>query len=571
MEDEALDNSLRSLYLNYQAGESLKPKLVALTEGQKIPLNLVFSNGANTTHVPVTFTVNKQKKLVYTGDIKVDGYNTSSKWYVTAIYEGTRNQNSYGFEPALYKIGPLGATQSLSKGGNGNHLDIPFVSGWTPVKGSSKNGVAQGSFSVKLKPMGYLLRLKIQNRRDHKIMLRNLRPMKNEQNFFFSANFTPTISTEAFESGAYPAISKYASADNLHTDGTETRLLHWGVTIPGETESNGTLLERGDTTPTELGGVILWVMPKTKLDATNNKFKLRVEHYKQGAEWYFPFEITLDPADEVGLGGLSGTKTLAILNDHKIYRKPYTIDYVAKANIDANGNEVAVGSAGESWNFNSYPFKEHAGNMNPTDWSNIIPRSTSYTNGNYDGGASGDGTQFFNGSTGTFSLTNTLAPGSYTKKTDGSTRILYAIRTLTESDNNKGSKAAFRYHLQDNGTMTVEMVHLSFDASALSNYVGTWEQVQTPAYWEKAYQYGEVVKRIFPGGIPTVPGGKRFNTYNYMGIKDKDLQGTLWNYTHGRIGLGLLANYALAKNAVRQVRLKSSTPLPLDPVPTVVP
>lgn len=498
VEDESLRSSLRNLYITY-APNTIQPTL-DLKEGDKVPMDLVFSNGTRTstsTHT-VSFTVNAKKQLIYKGDIPVTGFDTKSKWYVTAIHAGVKNGDAYGYAPAFYRIGPLGATQVVHKDvqNNRNPIHIPYMSGWTLVQSSlNKNKQAQGRFALKIRPMGYLLRLRIRNERDHRLVLRAIMPKDREDSFFFDANFTPTISKAAFESGAYPAVSRYGNPSQFRT-------IAFGQ--EGQ-DNNGMPLDRGDRSPQELWGTLmLWVMPKDKI-TRDKQITLRISHFKKGAEWYFPFAVTLKAGDATGVGGLSGIKTLRIPNDHKIYRRPYTLDYIAKSNESS------------SYTWVNYPHKTNSQNMTVTDWENILPR--------YTGGASPRFSRNLNIINATeprrnqFGRDVPVAIEGYRTTSTSNAVTMYAIRRV---DGNR--RAAFRYTYKSDGSMTIEMVHADFVDQAVPKQ--TMDEISQASFWTEAYEYGEVIKREFPG--------QGRNTY-YMGVTNGSLSATEFRWSDGGI------------------------------------
>lgn len=565
LEDDALRSSLRSLSATFSKENNWRPEIAELVPGQTVPLNLVFTDGTTMSHhQSIPFTVTQEGKLQYKGDIAVPGYNTTSKWYVTAIYGGAFSGNTnavdtnpdafYGYAPQMYQ---LGEKQTLAVGTSYGGLNIPFMSGWTPVEGSNNPNTQapEGYFKVKLRPFGYLLRINIENRRDHKLFLARFDPSEDsEAEFFTNVNFKLSKNLQDLQQGSYPITVK---RDGNVGEGN-ARLINAGV---------GVDIERGDKTATKAGTFLMWVMPKDKITRPTT-YTLNAVHYKNGAEWNFPFKLTLTPEAEVGRGGVSSLKTLIIPNDHKIYRKLYDIDYVALGNIDASGNEVAEGEQGANFTYTAYSRNVNIGsrngrNMTPETWMNILPRSSGHTAFDYDGAtAIRDGAMFFNGKT---DEVTDYYSNTYRKAVSGSMYILYGIRTITPSvSGSTGKKAAFRYHLGEKGTMLVEMVHLD----GKYNTTKSLSDISNDNYWSTATEYGEVVKRMFPGGraYPQTKSGTRSNTFYYMGIRSGGtaLGGTIWNYGVGGIGINLNSG-GIGSSAERQVRLVKSTPQNLHP------
>lgn len=556
IEDDELRSGLRGMTATFNKDKNWRPEISELRPGDIVPLNLIFSNGNGLVHRTVDFKVNNLKKLVYYGEIDVPGYSSANQWYVTAIRYGKKNGDSYAFAPQMYEV--RGAERIFNLSDAIGALHIPYMSGWTPIKDSSTQVQARGSFSVKLRPLGYLLRLKIENRRDHKISLKKIlsatRPatiFTGTPTYYFDANFTPDNRIEAMRSGTYPMVSAFVTPDN------QTRPLLFSDA------PNGIELDAAGGDNTTYSAILLWVMPTAPIKSTQ-KITIRLSHYKQGAEWYFPYDLTLEPEGEVGLGGLSGLKTLIIPNDYKsTYRRSYTIDYIAKGNIKANGTEVAPGEPGDDITWANFAFKTDARRMTDADWLNILPRSNNDTSGAYDGASNTDGITFFDG------ISRDIPVGgiTYRAASNGSTKLLYAVRTgLTGG----GKTAAFRYQMENNGTLTIEMVHL--DGHDVTTK--TLDQISNNEYWETAYAYGEVVKRTFPAGkeYKVNAGANKVasSVYTYMSSATNGSgRGVLWNVTTGRVNIGvefrLLSNYPNSNNSGRQVRLKQAKPLPLDP------
>lgn len=569
LEDDALRSSVRSLSATFNEGNNWRPEIAELKPGDKVSLNLVFSNGGPLSHHTVEFTVDGSKKLVFKGDIPVKDYNITDQWYVTAIYGGAKTGEMYGYAPQMYKIG---SNESKVIGTDLGGLNIPYMSGWTKVDGAynnSKNRI-ESFFSVKLRPLGYLLRVNIINRRDHKISAMKFEPNASQADkFFTNTNFSLSTSPESLQNGAYP-IPNLRPGNAGEGNG---RLIQAGA---------GVELGRGDEAETKEGTFLLWIMPKEKITAPTT-LTLALLHYKQGSEWRFPFQITLQPGEEIGLGGVSGLKTLIIPNDHKIYRKLYDLDYVAKGNMANDGTELAEGVAGYSdtwanYNKNLRPTQRYGTDMTVTNWESILPKTSwpNYFNGVYDGGARNDGWTYFDGQTGApqHGPSGQTLDGSYLKALSGSTRILYAVRQWSGA---RGTKGAFRYQLEPNGTLTVEMVHLNGDYNNSPNI----NAVAQETYWTTARQYGEVVKRIFPGGDARTPdsGGAGNKTYFYTAVRPNGIGSSiLWNYgpnpsirsgnlwVGGRIGINIDIS-SINATAKRQVRLMKSTPeaLPQNP------
>lgn len=560
LDDEALRSSLRSLKGTFNKDNNWRPEIAELTPGSTVALNLVFSNGktAPIHRNDITFTVNKEGKLRYEGQINVPGYNISDKWYVTAIYGGAFNgSTSYGYAPQMYKVD---GNHEFVIGTAAGGLNIPYMSGWTPVEGAlnSQTKAAEGYFKVKLRPMGYLLRIQVENRRDHKVAIKRFEPAT--AGFYLNADFTVTNTPQALEQGAYPTPVERPNGNGNEGNG---RFVEGGAGIE---------LERGDKTPTKSAAFLVWVMAKDKITA-NTTVKFNAIHYKQGAEWKFPFSLKLSGESEAGVGGFSGLKTLVLPNDHKIYRKLYDIDYVALGNMGADGKEVAEGVAGYSNTYAQYNTNYRTGgiarygtDMTPENWSNILPKSSNgtYLGDNYDGASNSDGWVYFNGGTGapTTPRRGDQLDGNYTRSVVGGNYVIYAIRTLP-SPQMPGKKGAFRYAMDANGNLTVEMVHLDGTYNN-SPAIGT---VASESYWSTARQYGEVVKRVFP-----VADGVSFNkdagpsvTYGYTAVRSNgNGAGILWNRGSGRVGINLDINIRstiqINSTLKRQVRLMKDTP-----------
>lgn len=568
LEDDALRSSLRSLSATFSKENNWRPEIAELAPGQTVPLNLVFTDGTTMSHhQSIPFTVTQEGKLQYKGDIAVPGYNTTSKWYVTAIYGGAFSGDAnnpdafYGYAPQMYQ---LGENQTLAVGTSYGGLNIPFMSGWTPVEGSNNPNTQapEGYFKVKLRPFGYLLRINIENRRDHKLFLARFDPSEDsEAEFFTNVNFKLSKNLQDLQQGAYPITVK---RDGNPGEGN-ARLINAGV---------GVDIERGDKTATKAGTFLLWVMPKDKITSPTT-YTLNAVHYKNGAEWNFPFKLTLTPEAEVGRGGISGLKTLIIPNDHKIYRKLYDIDFVALGNMAADGTQLAEGVVGYSNTYNEYnknyrtnaTIKRYGTDMTPNNWSSILPKASNFndlSNG-YDGGSSGDGWNYFNGQLGKPTTTKAdQLDGSYQKAVVGGDYVVYAVRTLP-SPTMPGKKGAFRYAVDTNGNLTVEMIHLDGNY----NNSPSIDNVSTESYWSTARQYGEVVKRVFP-----VSDGQYFNknggagyTYGYVAVRPDGSNGAsiLWNRGSGRVGINLDVTGALSFNykLKRQVRLMLDEPQPV--------
>lgn len=422
-EDEALQEDLRELVLNFQPN-TFKPILRNI--GTEVPLNLVFSNGGSPIYRTVTFKVNDKQKLEYKGPIDVPNFSGNSKWYVTAFYGGTKDGEAYTYAPASHIYSAEKATKGIYLGIN--TFGYPYMSGWTPINTSFNKDSKewQGSFSLKIKPVGYLLRLKVKNDRDYKLMVRVIKTIPGREDVFFGARFTPTISKEAFESGAFPSVSK------PNTNQTERLTIGGG----GRNGYGWEINKKSSSSEVAL----VWVMPMQPIKSKTN-ISLRLAHYNYGAEWYFPFSISLDKNDETGVGGMSGIKTVAVPNNHKIYRTLYPFDYIAKT------NELGM----TSWN--NYAGKTSSENMTLKDWQSILSSSP-----------------------------QALA---------GSTKHRYAKITVD------GKTALYRY-LWENGSLAVDMIHGTFDDSAAEGafFVGAEADA---SYFDKAREYGEIVTRTFPG------------------------------------------------------------------------
>lgn len=569
LEDDALRSSLRSLSATFSKENNWRPEIAELVPGQTVPLNLVFTDGTTMSHhQSIPFTVTQEGKLQYKGDIAVPGYNTTSKWYVTAIYGGAFSGDAnnpdafYGYAPQMYQ---LGENQTLAVGTSYGGLNIPFMSGWTPVEGSNNPNTQapEGYFKVKLRPFGYLLRINIENRRDHKLFLARFDPSEDsEAEFFTNVNFKLSKNLQDLQQGAYPITVK---RDGNVGEGN-ARLINAGV---------GVDIERGDKTATKAGTFLMWVMPKDKITSPTT-YTLNAVHYKNGAEWNFPFKLTLTPEAEVGRGGVSSLKTLIIPNDHKIYRKLYDIDYVALGNMADDGTQLAEGVVGYSNTYNEYnknyrtnaTIKRYGTDMTPNNWSSILPQAsnTTYLSNIYDAAGNSDGWSYFDGRSGEPNnpRDKAIRDGSYMKTVIGSDYVTYAIRTLPSSTM-PGKKGAFRYAVDTNGNLTVEMVHLDGNY----NNSPSIASVSTESYWSTARQYGEVVKRVFPvtdGEILNKYNG-RSTTYGYVAVRQDGSNGAsiLWNRGAGRVGINLDVTGTTSFNykLKRQVRLMLDEPQPV--------
>lgn len=517
LDDEALRSSLRSLKGTFNKDNNWRPEIAELTPGSTVALNLVFSNGktAPIHRNDITFTVNKEGKLRYEGQINVPDYNTSDKWYVTAIYGGAFNgSTSYGYAPQMYKVD---GNHEFVIGTAAGGLNIPYMSGWTPVEGAlnSQTKAAEGYFKVKLRPMGYLLRIQVENRRDHKVAIKRFEPAT--AGFYLNADFTVTNTPQALEQGAYPTPVERPNGNGNEGNG---RFVEGGAGIE---------LERGDKVPTKSAAFLVWVMAKDKITA-NTTVKFNAIHYKQGGAWKFPFSLKLSGESEAGVGGFSGLKTLVIPNDHKIYRPLHTLDYVALGNLDNDGSELSPSSTGALYvleRTNNSDNQKYLVYNNPRsgserlmtvkDWENVLPRSNPESNTHwlYKGNVSRDGTSYFRTSG---SSDNFVFSGNTT----------YGVRTINDH------QVAFRYTLTPStGTIKVDMIHLGSSSGK------TISDITNNTYWETADSYGEVVTRTFAGnGSQT----------HYLGIYDKNLTnlradgllgGTMWNTSTGRIGMGI--------------------------------
>lgn len=560
------EESLRNLNGKFSKDDNWRPVITKPQKGQTIPLSLVFSDGTNVSyHNDLNFkVVNDEGKLSFSGEINVKNYSTTKAWYVTAIYGGAKGNNKYGYAPQMYELGE--GEQEFKIGTDTGGLNIPYMSGWTRVKTAlnATNGTIS-VFSVKLRPQGYLLRLKVKNKRDHKLFVQRF--MSANSDVFFNADFSLKTTLSDLQNGAYPVASLRPNPNGTEGNG---RFINGGA---------GVDLDRGDTTPTETKAYLVWVMPSNKL-TENKEFTLNVIHYKQGAEWIFPFKITLQPGAD-GVGGISSLKTLSIPNDHKPYRTIYDIDFVAKGNMKSDGTEAAEGEVGYSNTWAHYNsnirknanIRKHGTDMTPTNWLALLPRSGTQQGVYYDGGGYTDGWEFFSSDTGSSALTGTVGGNfqlydngpktNYTRAAIGTARILYAVREMPTSQF-QGKKGAFRYQLDQNGNLLIEMVHLQSNLGITKAI----NEVNNEAYWATARQYGEVVKRLFPGGtgieLPRNEGGKQINSisYYYVGVLNDAPAGTLWNYGKvggaGRIGISLAIGNDQAlpgTKALRKVRL----------------
>lgn len=551
LEDDALRSSLRSLSATFSKENNWRPEIAELVPGQTVPLNLVFTDGTTMSHhQSIPFTVTQEGKLQYKGDIAVPGYNTTSKWYVTAIYggafQGDLNSSNahYGYAPQMYKVGDK---QQFVIGTDAGGLNIPYMSGWTPVEGAinPQDNAAEGYFKVRLRPIGYLLRIQVENRRDHKLAIKRFEPAT--EGFYLNANFSLSTNAEALKNGAYPTPVERPNYNGNEGNG---RFVEGGAGIE---------LERGDKTATKSEAFLVWIMPKDKI-TKKTTVKLNAIHYKQGAGWKFPFNLTLTPEAEAGLGGLSGLKTLIVPNDHKIYRPLYTMDYVALGNLNASGTELAPTTTGALFvlerttnaDNKKYPVYNNPrptteSLMTVTNWENVLPRSNPETNTHweYNGAVSRDGETFFRTS------------GNLTRSNDNfqfSGNTTYAIRTVD------GHRAAFRYTLTPStGTIKVDMVHLGTTSGK------TISDIASSNYWELADSFGEVVTRTFAGeGTIT----------RYLGVYDKgesarlktdgSLGSTTWNSGTARIGMGIdigTITFKEGHRLGRQVRQIHTKPL----------
>lgn len=570
LEDDALRSSVRSLSATFNEGNNWRPEIAELKPGDKVSLNLVFSNGGPLSHHTVEFTVDANKKLVFKGDIPVSNYSLNTDWYVTAIYGGAKTGEMYGYAPQMYKIG---SNESKIIGADFGGLNIPYMSGWTKVKGtynSAKNRT-ESFFSVKLRPLGYLLRVNIVNRRDHKISAMKFEPNASQADkFFTNTNFSLSTTPESLQSGAYPIPNLRQG----NIDEGNGRLIEAGA---------GVELGRGDGAETKAGTFLLWIMPKEKITAPTT-LTLDLLHYKQGSEWRFPFQITLQPGEEIGLGGVSGLKTLIIPNDHKIYRKLYDLDYVAKGNMANDGTELAEGVAGysDTWenynkNFRAINARRYGTDMTTNNWKSILPQESNLgiSRSDYDGGGSADGWRYFDGRTGEPDKPRAGAAnnrdGEYYRSLVAGKRVVYAVRSWAwNTSGHPGKKAAYRYELESNGTLTIDMVHLD----GAYNNTQAINTVAQEAYWSTAREYGEVIRRIFPGGQAHDYSkfGVQSSTYYYVALRTGSTGASiLWNYINsgsgdggGRVGIDLDVTSSTNRTAKRQVRLIKDKPLDLD-------
>lgn len=561
------DENLRSLSGTFSKDNNWKPVITKLQKGQKVNLNLVFSDGRNVSYQNnLVFTVvNDEGKLSFSGDINISNYSTARAWYVTAIYGGAYENNKYGYAPQMYELGE--SVQEFKIGTGNGALNIPYMSGWTRVTNAvTAERKTISVFNVKLRPQGYLLRLKLKNKRDHKLSVRRF--LSANDDILFNADFSLDTNSSALQAGAYP-VAKLRPNGN-HDEGN-------GRYIGG---GAGVDLDRGDTAPTESKTYLVWVMPNSKL-TTSKEFTLNAIHYKQGAEWIFPFKITLQPGTD-GVGGISSLKTLNFPNDHKPYRTLYDIDYIAKGNMKADGSEAAEGEVGYNNTWAHYNtrirknanIRKHGDDMTSNNWLALLPRSGTQNGVYYDGGSATDGYEFFSSNSGSavtgtvgsnFRLYDNGPISNYYRSTIGTARILYAVRDMPTSQS-PGKKGAFRYELSRNGNLLIEMVHLQSNL----NISKTINDVNNEAYWATARQYGEVVKRLFPGGTGISLSRSNNNngtiestSYYYVGVDNDNPAGTLWNYGisggAGRIGIGLAIGNDTnipGTTALRKVRLK---------------
>lgn len=540
MEQEDLEEGMRGIKILFKE-KTFVPELT-LTPGETVPLNLVFSNGSGSMqHIPVNFTIKSDKKLEYKGDIAINGFNTTTKWYVTAFYAGTKTGDAYYYAPNHTNMGPLGSVNPIDMA-NTHTISIPYMSGWTPVSARMDAGKLKGSFKVALQPMGSIVHYPIKNKRNHPVRLRNIILPQGSQDFAFNARFTPVANKQNFESGALPTVS-------VHDPGAAYKKVTF-YQRDISTKKNGTDIAAGG----ELTGSLVWVMPLKKNGVSTLPFKL--ETRMMAAEWYWPFNIRFNYGKS-GWGGNFSTYTLNLPNDNMPYRQLYPLDYIATGNIAANGNQVAVGQTGATWTWDSYPYKNSSENMTRSDWEAILPRSNAYnyTPGDYSGGslAPRDGTRFFGGTGSVNRSDSEPTPGQYRS----ARTVVYALRTVN------GLRAGFRYELASNGTMTVEMVPLTYSATPVAppdntgafNAIDNLNAIANEAYWAEARRWGDVAKRVFPGtgADPTW----------YMGVENGTLSGTMWNYSRGRVGMGL-PNSSTNQSASRMVRLKKSRPQPVQ-------
>lgn len=489
--------------------------LPTLTNGDTIPLKLAFSNGASLDHHEKMFTYS-DGKFYYKGEIAVTGYAasaqvTNSQWYVMAFMGGAREANTYAYAP---QVQPLSFIDQFTIGGD---LNLPFVSGWTPVERSNLDN-NKGSFSVKLKPLGHFMRVVVENQRDHELAVYGFEVVSDK--YWSSIAFQLPYDLASLRSGAMPNVTPYRGVTN--------RILHVG---------GNTLTKGGSASGTTSRTFGIWVMPKEPI-TTEETIQLNVIHRYHGGNWKFPFKVTI-PASTSGLGGTQGLKTLKVKNDHKIYRPIHTIDRVALGNLNASGTELSPTATGALYVLertnnaanralpvysNPRPSTEKL--MTVTNWENVLPRSNPATNTHnaYNGrNANADGPSLFG--TG-----GTLSHNGDTFQFAGN--ITYALRTVD------GHRAAFRYTITPStGTLRVDMVHLGT----------TWEvkpinQIATDSYWQLADRFGEMVTRTFAGS------GSRIT--QYLGVYDKGLTdaradgklgGTIWNTEDGvyRIGIGI--------------------------------
>lgn len=489
--------------------------LPTLKNGDIVPLKLAFSNGVTLDHFERDFKYS-DGKLRYAGEIAVTGYAasgnvTSRQWYVMAFLGGTKEGNGYAYAPQVH---PLSLIDQFTLG---QDLNVPFVSKWTPI---DRSGDTKGYFSVKLKPMGYFMRVQVVNERDHELGVYGFQVESDK--YLTNITFNPPYDRASLEAGAYPTVAQRGPNDIKPVGGN---LLTKGGS--------------GDGTKSRVFGI--WVMPKSPTTAEES-IKLDVVHRFHGGNWEFPFNVKV-PATASGLGGNQGLKTLKVKNDHKIHRPLHTIDYVALGNLNASGVELAPTATGHLYvlertgnadnrKFDVYSNPRQATErlMTVTNWENVLPRSNPESNTlwSYNGlAASADGDAFFRTS------------GNLIRANGDSfqfaANVTYAVRTVD------GHKAAFRYTLTPStGAIKVEMVHLGNTSEGKDNIA----QVSNDQYWQLAYRFGEVVSRTFAGS------GVSSGITTYLGVYDKGLTGirangnlgaTLWNTAPGsyRIGIGI--------------------------------
>lgn len=545
--DDELRNAMK---VSISEANNWKLILPTLQEGDVVPLKLAFSNGTDLSHHEVNFTY-KNGKLQFAGAINLTNYGDNNNWYVMAFYGGLREGNSYSYAPQVLDLNRLVYPDNANPGdpalpvelgpkrnGGPNSINIPLVSGWTSV---TRNSADRGQFSVSLKPLGHFIRVQVENRRDHWLGIYGFEVVSND--YYSSVSFTPDISPNALSSGAFPRVNQRQANQTNYV--------------------GGEFLANGHTSPTKSHVYNIWVMPSTKR-TTAGEIAINVVHRRSGGEWKFPFKVSI-PASTSGLGGNQAFKTLIVKNDHKIYRPLHTIDYVALGNINRQGTELDEGAPEISSNrilYSTYAKKPNVGgagtrNMSSKDWFDILPRSNAeapldYTTNDATGGKVIFRNPFviYGVNTNNYIFPAGTTPDELKEKTPaGPTRILYAKRRIGTD-----LQAAYRYTYPQTGVLTVEMVHLSksiYDGYRGEDAMPSIDDISTEAYWQQAYQFGEVVKRVFP---------LQGNITNYMGISASgDLEAIQLNYNSGRVGHDIKKDSGNSK----LVRLMKDKPLDL--------